>query len=399
MAMLNRRQFLYLLGLGTPAFIHEALNGTFESNETTMTNRSVTRKSYLTYVGCRTTQERNARGKGINVYRVNAESGKWSHLQLLGGLTNPSFLAFDKPKRFLYCVHGDFDEVSAFSVGSDGLLSFVNRQKSGGTNPVHLCVDPEGKYLVVANYATGSIATLPIQADGSLAALRDLVQLPGVPGPHRTEQTSSHPHQVAFSRDGKFIVVPDKGLDRIFVLELNTHYGTLVISDVNTVTTRSGAGPRHVAFSPILDFLYVVNELDSTVTTYCWRSSPPKLHPLERISTLPNSFTSNNTGAEIAIHPSARYLYCSNRGHDSIATFAISSDGASLSPLDWQLSQGEQPRFFALDPSGSILYAANEASDSIVPFRINSENGTLQAPGYVLETGSPVCIVFKNEET
>jgi 6-phosphogluconolactonase len=396
--MFNRRQVLRLIGLGAAAFAHGAsssFDGRSDSKEKKMTTPSLPRNSFLAYVGCRTTKERNARGKGINVYRVAVESGEWSHLQLLSGLTNPSFLAFDKPKRFLYCVHGDFNEVSAFSVGSDGLLSLVNQQNSGGTNPVHLCVDPEGKYLVVANYATGSIATLPIQADGSLAPLRDLVQLPGMPGPHRTEQTSSHPHQVAFSRDGKLMVVPDKGLDRIFVVELKTNDGTLAISDVNTVTTRSAAGPRHVAFHPILDYLYVVNELDSTLTTYRWRSSPPKLQPLERVSTLPSSFTSNNTGAEIAVHPSGQYLYCSNRGHDSIATFAISADGATLSPLDWQLSQGKQPRFFALDPSGSILYAANEASDTIVPFRINSQNGTVSPLGYVIETGSPVCIVLK----
>jgi 6-phosphogluconolactonase (cycloisomerase 2 family) len=193
-------------------------------------------------------------------------------------------------------------------------------------------------------------------------------------------------------------MVPDKGLDRIFVVELNTLDGTLVISDANMVTTRPAAGPRHVAFHPTLGYLYVVNELDSTVTTYRWAAAPPKLRPVERVSTLPTSFTSNNTASEIAVHPSGRYLYCSNRGHDSIASFAISADGASLSPLDWQLSRGKQPRLFALDPSGSILYAANEESDTIVAFQINSQNGVLSPTGYVLETGSPVCIVFKNEE-
>jgi 6-phosphogluconolactonase len=401
--MTNRRDALRLLvGLGTTAFTGGPWSnskGVSYSKEGNVVSPPAILKNFFVYVGCRTTKERNARGKGISVCTMDTASGEWSQIQLFEGLINPSFLAFDRAQRFLYCVHGDFDEVSAFSIDSNsGKLSFVNRQNTGGTNPVHLSVDPSGRFVVIANYGTGSVVSLPILVNGSLGPLRHRIELPGSPGPHRLEQTSSHPHQIAFSPDGKFIVVPDKGLDRIFMIALNELEGTLEISNAGTVNTRSAAGPRHAGFHPTLSYMYVINELDSTVTTYRFDGRVGKPQPLERISTLPPTFTGNNAAAGIAVHPSGRYLYCSNRGHDSIARFAISADGASLSAVDWEPSQGKQPRFFALDPSGSFLYAANEMSDTIIPFHIETQDGRLRPLGQVIETGSPVCVVFKDKD-
>src|SRR3954469_20210287 len=170
------------------------------------------------YVGCRTTKEGNARGEGIKVYRVDPAAGTWTHVQLLKDLVNPSFLTFDAKQRFLYSVHGDSGEVSAFGIdGATGEISFLNQRSTGGKNPVHLTVDPTNRYLLVANYATGSLATLPIGGDGKLGELINLAELPGTPGPHKVEQASSHPHNIPYDADRGFLIVPDKGLDRVFV--------------------------------------------------------------------------------------------------------------------------------------------------------------------------------------
>src|SRR5262249_44123967 len=188
---------------------------------------------------------------------------------------------------------------------------------------VHLAIDVTGRFLVVANYATGTVAVLPINPDGSLAPLSDLTTLSGTPGPHRTQQESSHPHHCPFDRTGRVVVVPDKGLDKIFVYRLDPARGRLAAANPPDVPSRAGAAPRHVGFHPMLPYAYVINELDSTIATYHFDPDKGALKPLQIVTTLPSSYTGNNTGAEIAVAPSGRFLYGSNRGHDSIAIFAI----------------------------------------------------------------------------
>jgi 6-phosphogluconolactonase len=346
------------------------------------------------YVGSFTTKERNARGNGINVYRVDPASGAWSHVQQVSDLVNPSFLTIDRQQRHLYSVHADLTEVSAFAIEpASGRLTFMNRQSMDGKNPVHLAIDPSGKFLVTANYTGGTVAVLPIQADGSLGARADSVKLPGDPGPHKTDQASSHPHDAPFDPSGRFIVVPDKGLDRVFVFRLDGASGKLIENDPPSVKARSGAGPRHVDFHPRLPVAYVVNELDSTVTTYRWDGARGTLTPLQIVPTLPTSFTGNSTAAEIAVAPSGRFVYASNRGHDSIVIFGVDKAGL-LAPLGWEPTQGSTPRFFGLDPSGKFLYAANEQGDTIATFRVDAASGKLALTGQVIKVPSPVCIVF-----
>jgi 6-phosphogluconolactonase len=346
------------------------------------------------YVGSFTTKERNARGNGINVYRVDPASGAWSHVQQVSDLVNPSFLTIDRQQRHLYSVHADLTEVSAFAIEpASGRLTFMNRQSMDGKNPVHLAIDPSGKFLVTANYTGGTVAVLPIQADGSLGARADSVKLPGDPGPHKTDQASSHPHDAPFDPSGRFIVVPDKGLDRVFVFRLDGASGKLIENDPPSVKARSGAGPRHVDFHPRLPVAYVVNELDSTVTTYRWDGARGTLAPLQVVPTLPTSFTGNSTAAEIAVAPSGRFVYASNRGHDSIVIFGVDKAGL-LAPLGWEPTQGSTPRFFGLDPSGKFLYAANEQGDTIATFRVDAASGKLALTGQVIKVPSPVCIVF-----
>lgn len=347
------------------------------------------------YVGCRTTRERNARGEGINVYRVDAERGTWTHVQLLAPLVNPSFLAFDRTQRVLYAVHGDHSEVSAFRRDPlTGRLSFLNRKSTGGRNPVHLAVAPDNRFLVVPNYGSGTLALLPLTADGTLGELSDLVALPGLPGPHRVEQPHARPHFSPFDPKGRFVVVPDKGLDRVFCYRLDGDRGKLLPAAVPYVDTRECAGPRHLAFHPFLAVAYVINELDSSVTTYHYAETDSRLRPRQILSALPASFTGNSRAAGIAVDPAGRFVYASNRGHDSITVFEASPVSGLLAFVASVPTQGRTPRFFTLAPDGRFLYAANEDSDSIVTFAVDARSGGLQPGGEPIVTGSPVCIVF-----
>jgi 6-phosphogluconolactonase len=271
----------------------------------------------------------------------------------------------------------------------------LNQQPTGGRNGVHLAIDATNRFLAVANYATGSLAVLPINPDGSLAPLSDLATLTGRPGPHRTEQESSHPHHCPFDRTGRYIVVPDKGLDKIFVYRLDATRGKLVAADSADVAARAGAAPRHVDFHPSQPYAYVINELDSTITTYHFDPDKGALKPVQVVTTLPSTYTGNNTGAEIAVAPSGRFLYGSNRGHDSIAIFAIDTATGGLTPVGWESTQGRTPRFFTLDPSGALLLAANQNSDTVVIFRVNQATGRLAPTDQIIKVASPTTIVFR----
>jgi len=346
------------------------------------------------YVGCRTTRERNARGDGINVYRVDAQTGRLSHLQLIDGLVNPSFLAISKRQDFLYCVHGDTDQASAFSIGADGRLSWLNSQSTHGHNPAHLAISPEGDFLVVSNHYGGSVVVLPVLPSGELGELCDLVLTEGPIGPHRVEQKGPKPHFNPFDPSGKLLVVPDKGLDRIFTYRFDSQLGKLLPTSCPFVATRKGAGPRHVAFHHGLPLVYSVNELDSTVGLYQFNSESGELLPQQVISALPDSYTGDNTAAEIEIDAAGRFLYASNRGSDSIAIFSIDPQSGWLTLQSVTPTRGRTPRFFTLSPSGQSMYVANEDSDTIVVFSVNPTTGELTPTGEVIETGSPVCMVF-----
>jgi 6-phosphogluconolactonase len=350
--------------------------------------------SYFAYVGARTTKERDARGNGLNVYRVDAKTGVWTHVQLLSDLVNPSFLAFDHTQHFLYAVHGDLSDISAFAVDrTTGKLSPINRRSTGGKNPVHLAIDPTNRFVVVANHITSTIALLPREPDGSLGELVNLVKLEGKIGPHRVEQPFAKPHQTEFDPSGKYIVVPDKGLDRIFTFRLDGENRKLIAVG-KPAEAREGAGPRHIAFHPNGRLAYVINELDSTVTAYRFDPATGALEPFQLLSALPNYFTGNSRASEIAISADGRFLYASNRGYDSIAMFGVDQADGRLFANGWQISNGSTPRFFTIDPTGRFLFVANEESDTIVTCRVDQSSGKLTMAEGGLTVGSPVCIVF-----
>src|SRR3954470_3207790 len=357
--------------------------------------------SYLAYVGCRTTRERNARGDGINVYRLNGDAATWTHVQLVGDLLNPSFLAFDRQQRCLYTVHGDSSEISAFRIDPHtGELAFLNQQSTKGKNPVHLTIDPTNRFVVVANHVTAqdyvsSLAVLALNEDGSLGAMTDHVPLKGELGPHRVEQPFAKPHQVQYDPSDRFIAVPDKGLDLVFTYTLDTA-GKLRAIDAPPAHAREGAGPRHISFHPARPYAYVLNELDSTVMACRLDPESGALAPFQILSSLPDTYVGDSRASEIEVSRDGRFVYASNRGYDSVAIFAIDHATGRMSAVGWQESAGKTPRFFTLDPTGQRMFVANEDSDSIVAFEVDQDTGRLTNVRTATHVGSPTCILFRS---
>lgn len=374
-----------------------ALNLAVPTAYATIRNRFHDAKSkgipMFAYVGCRTTRERNARGDGISVFQVDVRTGQLELVQLVRDLINPSFLTLSGNGERLYTVHGDVSDVSAFAVDRmTGTLTFINKQNTRGNNPVHLAIDPTGRYMVVSNHLSSSLAVLPIGTDGSLGEVTQLTVLDGPIGPHRVEQNLSKPHQNLFDPSGEFVVVADKGLDRLFSFRFKD--GQLSAATPAFVVTREGAGPRHMAFHSNAKFAYCVNELDSTVTTYRFSSLDGSLTPLQIVSTLPDTFTADSRASEIQLDRTGRFAYASNRGHNSIAIFRVDQASGHLTFVDAVQTHGKTPRFITISPDGQFMYALNEDSDSIVAFSVDHASGQLAATGFSAKSGSPVCLVF-----
>ncbi len=338
------------------------------------------------YVGCFTTEKRRARGDGIHVYATGPGGNAWTHVQHVPGLVNPSYLIMGSAARTLYAVHGDQDYASAYARDAEtGLLRPLGQAASGGSNLVHGALDGTGRHFIVANYGTGSVAVLPVADDGSLRAFTQCVPMPGAPGPHRIEQSASHPHHVAFDPSGRFVLVPDKGHDTIAVFAFDAQRGRLELASVTP--SRPGAGPRHGAFHPSLPVYWVLNEIDSTITTYRWSEQAGSLEPLQILPTLPPDFFGASTAAAITVTPSGSRVFVSNRGQDGIAVFAVEAGGAQLQSLGFMPAPGREPRFMTVH--GDHLYVASERDDVIGRFALDSRESARLA-----SSPSPVSIVF-----
>jgi len=354
--------------------------------------------TYLFYVGTYT--EEGSKSKGIYVYRFDAETTEITPLGLAAETTNPSFVALHPNGRFLYAVNGvDFKGpnsggVSAFSIDRvSGKLTFLNEVPSRGADPCYLTVDKTGKYVLVANYAGGSLAVFPVLADGKLGEASALLQHTGH-GTNPERQEKAHVHSVDLSRDNRFAMVDDLGLDQLFVYKFDGATGILTPNDPPIAKLDPGAGPRHFVLSPTGKFAYVIAEMQSTVTAFSNDERTGTLHRLQTISTLPKGFAGQNDDAEIEIDPSGKFLYASNRGSDTVTVFAIDPRMGTLTPLESTPTQGKVPRSFEIDPTGKFLFAANQKSDNIVVFRIDPKTGHLTPTGKVLDVGSPVCVKF-----
>jgi 6-phosphogluconolactonase len=353
-------------------------------------------QKYLVYVGTYTDHG----SKGIYAYRFDSSTGKMTSLGLAAETTEPSFLAVDPSGRFLYAVNETetyngqpTGAVSAFAIQPDtGKLSLLNQVSSRGTDPAHITLDRTGKYALVANYTSGSVAVFALLKDGRLGEVTSFVQHKGSSvNPER--QKGPHAHAIALSPDNRFAVVADLGLDQLLVYSCDAAKGNLG-TQPQVVKASPGAGPRHLVFSTDGRFLYMLNEMQSSVVAYSYDATSGAVQELQTISSLPKGFSSENTAAEIEIDPSGKFLFASNRGDDSIAVFAIDSHTGMLTHVETDSTGGKTPRNFAIDPTGSWLLAANQDSDNIVVFGIDQKNGHLKPTGEVFQLPSPVCLKF-----
>jgi 6-phosphogluconolactonase len=345
----------------------------------------------LAVVGCFTTRQRQARGTGPRVFRY-ADGARWTPLGQLDGIVNPSFFRADPARNVIYAAHGDSNVASSYAVDpASGGLTPLGEADTKGANGVAVALHPSGRFLFVAGYSSGSVSTLPVKEDGSLADATHRLDLPGATGPHKTEQAASHPHDAVIDPSGQFLIVPDKGLDRVFVLRADELTGELSV--VSHAATRPGAGPRHIAFHPVLPRAYAINEIDSTVVSLAWDPGAGRLAPLHVVPALPDSFFGHSTAAEIVVHPSGRFLYTSNRGADTVTRFEVDEGGDRLTPRGWTPSGGREPRYMTLAPGGGRLVVANEQGDNITEFTIDPRDGTPHVAAAVA-TASPSAIAF-----
>ncbi|HEY3930781.1 MAG TPA: lactonase family protein [Verrucomicrobiae bacterium] len=342
----------------------------------------------------------DAKSKGIYVSQFDSTTGRLSAPELAAETKNPTFLAVHPSGRYLYAANevNDASAVSAFAIDAkSGKLTLLNQQTFSGSGACHISVDATGKCLLVANYNSGSIAALPIHDDGSLGEPKTMIQHTGS-GANPARQAGPHAHFILPSPDNRFALNCDLGLDKIFVYRLDADAAKLSPGDPPFATVAPGFGPRHLTFSPDGKFVYVINEMASTINAFAYDKKNATMTEVQTISTLPENFSGNNTAAEIAMHPSGKFLYASNRGHDSIASFAVNKKSGKLTFIEHQSTQGRTPRHFAIDLTGHWLFAENQASDSVVIFAINSHTGKLKPTGQSLSIGSPVCAVFVNKK-
>jgi 6-phosphogluconolactonase len=343
----------------------------------------------LMYAGTYTRQE----SKGIYGYRFQPATGELTPIGLVAETVSPSWVTIHPNKRFLYAANESEGTLSAFSLDSKtGRLTFLNRVDAGGRSPCHLVLEKTGKYLMVANYGNGSVASFPVKEDGSLGETSALVQHNGKSVGRR--QQGPHAHAVVLSPDHRFLFVPDLGLDQVLAYRVDAQSGALAPAAPPFTKITEGSGPRHMAFHPNGRFAYVNSEMGSLVTALRYDPASGALKELQTTSTLPKDFTGTNNTAEAEVHPNGRFLYVSNRGHDTIAVFAIDASNGMLTFVEHAPTQGKTPRNFAIDPTGSYLFAANQDTDNIVLFRIDQSTGRLTPTGKVLEIDAPVSLVF-----
>jgi 6-phosphogluconolactonase len=384
----TRRAFAFLLIAVAPLVLFFAANSSSgKSSE----------KEYLAFVGTYTAKTDS---KGIYSFRFDSESGRISSLGLAAPAADPSWLTISGNGKNLYSVNelSTFEGASSGAITSyaldpkTGKLTSLNQVASGGADPCFMSLDKTGKYLLVANYTGGSVAAFPIEGGGRLGAPSAKVQHQGS-GPKK-EQASAHAHYITTSADNRFAFAADLGMDEVMIYRFDAAHGTLTPNQTPFMKLDAGSGPRHLAFSRSEKFGYVLSELKSTVTVLAYDSKSGAFSTIQTLSTLPKDFAGENSTAEIVVHPSGKFVYASNRGHDSIAVFTIAEAKGTLTPSGIFPTQGKTPRNFALDPSGKFLLAENEESNNIVVFQIDGVSGALKAVGQPVQVPAPVDIVF-----
>jgi 6-phosphogluconolactonase len=357
-------------------------------------------QKYRVYVGTYTTGANP--GRGIYLLELDTATGMLTPKGLAGEAANPSFLAVHPSRRFLYAV-GEVAEfngqksgaVSAFTIdAASGSLSLLNQQSSRGPGPCYVTVDRAGKNALVANYNGGSVACLPIDGDGRLQPASSFVQHEGSSA-NPARQKEPHAHSINLDAANRFAVAADLGLDKLLVYRFDAGQGSLTPNEPPFTRVAPGSGPRHFAFHPDGKHAYVINEMACTVTAFDYDPGRGTLTEIETVSTLPEGPKAKNySTAEVQVHPSGRLLYGSNRGHNTIAIFAIDPDSGRLRAVGHQTTGGRTPRNFGIDPTGRYLLAANQDSGTVAVFRIDPGSGQLQPTGQAVDVPRPVCIKF-----
>lgn len=352
------------------------------------------------YVGTYT----DGKSEGIYTCQLDLMTGKPSQAVLAAKVKNPSFLALHPSNKYLYAV-SEIEDLNGQMTGgvvafardaTTGDLTYLNGQSSEGAGPCHLVVDKTGNVVLVANYGGGSVSALPIAADGSLEKAASAIQHQGKSvDPNR--QQAPHAHSINVDPGNHFACAADLGLDQVLIYRLDPKLGQLTPNDPPHVAVTPGSGPRHFAFHPSGNYAYVINEMANTVTAFSFDAKQGALTVMQTISTLPEGFSGTSYTAEVQVHPSGKFLYGSNRGHDSIAIFSIDGTTGQLTSLGQESTGGKTPRNFGIDPTGSYLLAANQDSDSIVILGIDPTTGALKPTGNVLDVPKPVCVKFVRE--
>jgi 6-phosphogluconolactonase len=365
----------------------------------------------IAYVGTYSSPQGANHGQGIHILEMNPSTGALIPRDILKSDSNPAWLAFNRDRTRLYSANevaapdSGSGSVSAYTVDrATGKLTLLNTVSSEGAGPAHMSIHPAGKHALVANYAGGSIAVLPIGADGGLASASDIKRHEGRVGPAQASSAPPgsfaisghdrpHAHMIEADPSGRYVLAADLGLDRILVWRFDPATGTLTPNDPPSAALPPGDGPRHFAFHPKAQWLYSLQEEASTVVTFDYDASTGRLRAKQTLSTLPRGFAGTNFTSEIVVAPGARSVYVANRLHDSIAWFSIGPDG-TLTWVGEEWTRGDYPRSFAIDPSGRFLFSCNQRSDAIASFRINPKSGALAFTGQYTPVGSPAHLVF-----
>lgn len=346
---------------------------------------------YRVYFGTYT----GPKSKGIYRAQLDAKTGKLSNVELAAETNSPSFLAIHPSNKFLYAVGeaGKEGTVTAFAIDAKtGDLTKLNQQSAKGSGPCHIVVDKAGKNALLANYGSGSCAVLPIGTDGKLSEATGFQQHQGAskdPG----RQKGPHAHSINLDAANRFAFCADLGLDKILVYRYDAGKGTIEPNDPPAGLVAPGSGPRHFAFHPSGKYAYVCNEMTSTVTAFSYDAEKGVLKELHTLSTLPKE-TKGNSTAEIVVHPSGKFVYVSNRGHNSIASFSIDQETGKLTATGHQGKDIKTPRNFAIEPTGHFMLVANQSGNSVCVFKVDGKTGLLEPVGDSVAVASPVCVRF-----
>lgn len=349
------------------------------------------------YVGAYTDEQHPV---GISLYSFNGQNGELTLIETYSDLPNASFLTVNADKTVLYAVsetetyEGRFGgSAAAYAIeAGTGRLSKINQQRADGSAPCYISTDATNRNVYVANYLSGSVTVYPVVAGGGLGVHTQLLKHEGKLGPQADRQEAPHAHSIVPSPDNRFAVSADLGLDQLVISRIDAESGHLLPH--GAAAMKPGAGPRHLVWNADSTFVYAINELDSTVTVLSYEADAGSMAVVQTLSTLPEDFSGVNSCADIHLSEDGRFVYASNRGHDSVAVYAVDRDSGTLSVVGWQSTRGRTPRNFALSPQGEYLLAANQGSNSIVVFRRNAETGMLEETGQTAAVSRPVCVRF-----